>query len=84
MIHRTEIDEGWRPIETAPRDGTRFLAAGISTRGEADVGVAYYLNNAHTARPWAGFRFEGGGNRPAMHPPTHWRPLPTPPQQGEG
>jgi hypothetical protein len=59
----------WRPIETAPKDGTRVLvyapghlhmiAAWIEHHGYTYLGPAWFSNNS-TILP----------------PPTHWMPLP--------
>ncbi|UXO93952.1 hypothetical protein Pan3_30 [Pseudanabaena phage Pan3] len=66
----------WRDIETAPRDGTRVTVG--STDGWV-VGDAYWceedeswreLNN-HPTDVW-GWPIE----------PTHWQPLPPPPEEG--
>jgi hypothetical protein len=53
----------WRPIETAPKDGTIFLA----TEGSAMV-TTYWHPNQWKAVDWAN--------------PTHWMPLPPPPEKG--
>jgi hypothetical protein len=68
----------WRPIESAPKDGTIILISG-------------YVGN----RPESGERFvvsamwwdeSGGWKDDALstdfYPPTHWMPLPNPPQEG--
>lgn len=63
----------WRPIETAPKDGPRFLAKGEHPRS---IAVAYYghlgdLFINGTLKKW---------NEPSMQP-THWMPLPEQPQE---
>lgn len=58
----------WEPIETAPKDGTRFWAFTPALHKEA----------AH----WGECVFTGGHfqNSCAWHrQPTYWRPLPSPP-----
>ncbi len=63
----------WQPIETAPKDGTPFLAFGISPGqykfeyGD-DIGVTRW-------KVGYGGSWSGG---PAY--PTHWMPLPPPPE----
>jgi hypothetical protein len=60
--------DAWQPIETAPRDGTRVLLARAGIEAQ------------HTA-----FWSEGVwrcGNQQYFNKPTHWRPLPPPPQTG--
>lgn len=60
-------NQGWRGIETAPRDGTDFLAAD----GDGAVYRCWRLEDAWAARC---------GQPVVQEPePTHWRPLPTPP-----
>lgn len=76
-----EKDDGWRPIETAPRDGTYILlcfqppftdthSPGVSVGCWADSGK-WWLTSI-----WA-------ATTPHKQP-THWRPLPPPPRAGEG
>ncbi len=64
----------WRPIETAPRDGTRVI---LVWGGESING--FFLNNSQSLRPWAGWRTESMVPAP-IGQPTHWMPLPPPPQ----
>lgn len=77
---------GWMPIESAPKKGS-FLIYGGSWVGESDDGrqesdslVAmvnrngrprFYIANSDEFWPWV----EG---------PTHWRPLPPPPETADG
>ena len=65
--------DGWRTMDSAPRDGTRIILAwgGVSV-------VGYYLDNSKTSHPWQGWQV------PSMEPTprgrvTHWQPLPAPP-----
>ena len=61
--------KGWQPIETAPKDGTDVL---LGAEGWVIIGS------------W--FRFDDEGNGRWMHEdgatcdPTHWQPLPSPPE----
>lgn len=80
---RGEVD-GWQPIETAPKDGTRVLvwSVPIANYYNADepphVAIAYWLERRpneirmgfHSGWVWHGM---------AGCTFTHWRPLPTPP-----
>jgi hypothetical protein len=65
----------WRPIETAPRDGSKFLATD---------GVRY--SDARWPTGMACGRWEGNGDSArwvgsTLWPsPTHWMPLPDPPE----
>lgn len=68
---------GWQPIETAPKDGTVFIAF--------EAGDAYRCNwleqhdgEGHFSAGWWDHVNDSFEN------PTHWMPLPTPPQEDEG
>ena len=60
----------WKPIETAPRDGTGILigrfAPGTQWDGRMEVDRVSTTAGFGTFNQW--------------YPPTHWMPLPTPPQ----
>jgi hypothetical protein len=56
----------WRPIETAPRDGSRFLACTSD-----DVVMGKFVNGEYVAAD------SFHGNRDTT--PTHWAPIPEPP-----
>jgi hypothetical protein len=61
-------DAGWRPIETAPKDGRRFIAY------DPHVGMLFTMHwddgeFLTDYERWSG-RF------------THWMPRPTPPNEG--
>ena len=60
--------DGWLDIESAPKDGSRFLITdGIN------VGYVYFKN---------GFLYAGVSNeRVSNYKSTHWQPLPTPPKK---
>lgn len=59
----------WQPIETAPRNGTRFLAC----NREGQIIIGRFVNRiAFAADSWGGVRDTE---------PTHWMPLPPPPQE---
>ena len=68
----------WQPIETAPKDGTKFLAYWPDVHGNQSESVvttwheqySYLLNAFHTpydSEDWT-------------NAPTHWMPLPEPPK----
>jgi hypothetical protein len=68
---RAELDklrEAWRPIETAPRDGTLILV--YATAGQHGLPELYSLCSWHEQ---AGFCIC------ELRKPTHWMPLPKPP-----
>jgi hypothetical protein len=62
---------GWQPIDSAPKDGSRILIYGCANCGGLTM---------HTAR----FKVERGAwivsHNVAMFEPTHWMPLPEPPE----
>lgn len=66
----------WQPIETAPKDGTRFLGYGtIGFETEPLIGTVQ----------WDGSDFVGSPNEATEYSQekcnlTHWMPLPPPPQ----
>lgn len=57
----------WQDIETAPRDGRRFLTYRPVGSG-IEIGCF-----------WEGYWQDDTGE--VVTPPTHWMPLPTPPQK---
>ena len=79
----------WRPIETAPRDGTAFLAYGVHNTSPPDAqrGVkpgdhwwAIILFDVWRKRSDGGdcWVFSKDGKY-TWSEPTHWMPLPEPP-----
>lgn len=60
---------GWRPIETAPKDGTWFLGF---HRGRC---VIYRWSQRQFDKHGNGWDFTDNG----LHSPTHWQPLPAAP-----
>lgn len=72
-----EAGEGWLPIESAPRDGTWFLAA-----NDEVVDRCFFTTTDYCDPGWyfafACFPLDCGGDER----PTHWRPLPAPPATG--
>jgi hypothetical protein len=67
-------DDGWQTIESAPKDGTLFLA--------------WSRKHGFCSMRIVGIRHETWEISPTglLDPPepTRWRPLPAPPEQGEG
>jgi hypothetical protein len=67
--------EGWQPIETAPKDGTAVLLFDRTNKDSPDGGgidFGFYYNDA-VRWLWACDGCEAK--------PTHWMPLPAPPQE---
>lgn len=77
----------WQPIETAPKDGTDFLAWGgqyedFDSHIHALVWVPYndirVVSWSHDSNPPCFM-----GDDCNAHLPTHWMPLPQPPKENE-
>jgi hypothetical protein len=64
----------WQPIETAPRDGTAVLCFRLLD-GKPEIKTAYWRpdREAFGGEAWSYF---------PSYPPTHWMPLPEPPEKG--
>lgn len=62
----------WQPIETAPKDGTEVLVFG--PRQDGTYLAAYQYDDWWVAGPWDERWTE------LLSPPTHWMPLPAPPE----
>lgn len=63
--------DGWRPIETAPRDGRDLLLFLHREYGDVMFVAGWWTSR----QEWAG----DGGERCPFEP-THWTNLPAPPQ----
>ena len=67
----------WKPIDTAPKDGTRILAfwpdSGDGVDNEAEART--WWENDRWENPWGSSLYDP--------PPTHWMPLPPPPGEGD-
>lgn len=75
----------WQPIETAPRDGTVFVA--VNARGDKWPPNPYMLCFSTAEAEGITYTAEAGWKQvghdwPSY--PTHWQPLPKPPAQKEG
>lgn len=73
----------WQPIETAPKDGTKILGydpdIGVSTMSYFDDGSLVFYSKS-----WIIALFDVCDEcypKPIGINPTHWMPLPPPPQQ---
>jgi hypothetical protein len=66
----------WQPIETAPKDGTTVRAGAMS--GARPGLVPYPLPYRFLDGRWTAV--VGGEWRPIDPQPTHWMPLPAPPE----
>ena len=69
-----EAAQAWRPIETAPKDGTLVI---VGAPGYASVSARWGWES-----PWIDGWWCDGHRSDAVGPeftPTHWMPLPPPP-----
>lgn len=64
--------DGWMPIESAPRDGTWFLAYWPVKTFEDRIQTTQWLHHD--------YRFVDASDFLDDIQPTHWMPLPPPPQ----
>jgi hypothetical protein len=85
--------DGWQPIETAPRDGSAFLAYGRHTGSPPDAQRGVVTGDHWWAiilwDKWRPAREPPGmtaqwvfakDGKPTWSPPTHWMELPPPPE----
>ncbi len=80
----------WQPIETAPKDGTHFLAWARQVADEMDENDNVLRKNVvehyQVIMYWALFgfiTFPWTGGIPVNVTYSHWMPLPSPPPQPE-
>lgn len=71
---------GWRSIETAPKDGTAILIYGV-WQGEISKNPQYWdvFKAVHSFGEWLVCDCDIYGA--TVLKPTHWQPLPKPPQE---
>ena len=69
---------GWRPIESAPRDGTAILGW-----ADGSFAVVHWVDWGRGDGDW---QLTETGSFADDGPwwPTHWQPLPPPPEPGDG
>lgn len=76
---------GWRPIETAPKDGTRFWGK-VGDNAIAMLwhdGFGAFVSSWRRIEMAAGYTINGKqyeDHSPVIECPTHWQPLPAPPK----
>jgi hypothetical protein len=88
--HTDNTQQGWQPIETAPKDGRWILTC---RKGE---GPEHWEICAHEPSMWPTYELVEGDiyrrvDKPIhdwrgasnFHRATHWMPLPPPPGEGE-
>lgn len=67
----------WQPIDTAPKNGTNVL---LLRDGIADLGLWSEDRNHYQPRPFWRYRRSVSATSDRAHQPTHWCPLPEPPE----
>lgn len=75
-IYRNIVEDltaGWRPIETAPKNGTPVLLGWLSSRF---VTSGLWVTRSDDDPRWLTVHGPYSGSAA----PTHWMPLPEPPQ----
>ena len=78
----------WRPIETAPNDGTLILLSGGKDSWGSKLRRAYIGKRGRTKTIngydefWLIEDYDSRYGCRTVHP-THWMPLPEPPEEGE-
>jgi len=73
------MSDGWRSIETAPRDGTRILIADGRSTDAAYWSQCAKGYGGSKRYPWVILDETNGVNGMTETHPTHWQPLPAPP-----
>jgi len=76
-IERNETDNGWKSIETAPKDGTVILVSAPTEVYGYVIGTSYFVPDFEGN--WISAAISGGVYLNLANP-THWMPLPNPPQ----
>lgn len=76
-LDAAETREAWQPIETAPRDGTEVI---VYVPSNEWVGAAWYSQRTKLWPPVYEDDLSEEGEPLNVGLPTHWRPLPTPPE----
>jgi nitrogen fixation protein FixH len=87
-LARTALQEqlrnsAWQPIETAPNDKIILLYRPTATADWMRVTIGKHEDQRYAVnpRPYWGLWIKVGSTTEArMHTPTHWMPLPEPPQ----
>lgn len=76
---RAAQSDDWQPIETAPKDGTWFLAFCSDEVDDkwSPIEVVRWRSVGRTSQQPAGFY----DSRICRFYPSHWRPLPSPPSK---
>jgi hypothetical protein len=76
MDKQTQAVAGWQPIESAPRDGTNIL---VWWPAQMHCPVTAHWNTGKWSDAGIGWKLTGWGMAMQTEP-THWMPLPLPPE----
>ena len=74
----------WQPIETAPKDGTVVLGYGITDGEVSGPSSEKTIEPMHHLGPSGEWGITGGDYYIVWIRPTHWMPLPEPPENENG
>lgn len=80
------MENKWQPIETAPKDGTRILLYRKDENNDPLMAIASWSNYTWISSKqddgsWGGWLvFACRSDSEAFYSPTHWQPLPQPPE----
>ena len=69
--------DGWRPIETAPKDGTRIVLAKYVGHFDHPTALWWMLLGMWSTK-WS--NWNDGIEPCGLAGPTHWRPILAPPE----
>lgn len=72
-----DSEGGWRPIETAPKDGTDVL---LHVDWQPLTVIGFYGTRTEDEATWR-VAWDHAAVRDGYDEPTHWQPLPAPPSQ---
>lgn len=74
--------DGWQPIETAPKDGTRIM---LFCSGKYGAVFGHWNKDQYSKKPrpyWTNDKEQlWGVYDTRANQPTHWKPLPKPPKE---
>ena len=70
----------WQPIETAPRDGTGVIITDVSVLTPVS-GAAWFYDGKWWCLEQMYRPYPGDDGCPWWGTPTHWMPLPPPPEK---
>jgi hypothetical protein len=80
LLDQQEAAAAWQPIATALKD--RAVIVAFMCGREAMIGAAHWQHYSDGSEGWIGSSFwsASGSSWATVDRPTHWRPLPPPPE----